>query len=53
MEDKGFQNESDPPEKAKPSRSSSKEERELKAFEQAVEEGNKLLGFPPLPPWDD
>jgi hypothetical protein len=53
MEDKKFQDESDSSEKAKPSRSSSKEERELKAFEQVVEEGNQLLGLPPLPPWDD
>lgn len=53
MKDKKFQTHPDPPEKRRLSQVHDEEmEREIKALEQVIEEGNKLLGFPPLPPWN-
>lgn len=53
MEDKKFQTNSDPPEQRRPSQIHDEEmEREIQDLERVIEEGNKLLGFPPLPPWE-
>ena len=53
MEDKRFPRESDGPEQKKPGWIQSEEmEREIRELEQVIEEGNELLGLPPLPPWE-